>query len=75
MTSRCAEVELGIHPFSEEFRRKHHEVVLQHNKMALAYLDMRDNRTAMNLLEVGEPATQSSKSRKKTPRCGSFRSW
>merc|ERR1719359_1086330 len=29
--------------------------------MALAYLDMREARTAMNLLEVGEPATRSRK--------------
>jgi len=61
LTDQLRQVELGIHEFTPAFQQKHQEVTLAHNKMALAYLDMREARTAMNLLEVGEPATRSRK--------------
>lgn len=63
MTSHMEElrhVELGIRPFDSSFKQRHREAVLQHNKMALAYLDSREVRIAMKLCEHCEPATKSS---------------
>merc|ERR1719408_1055424 len=56
-------VELGIHPFDEDFKKRHREAVLFHCKMALAYLDAREARVSMKLCEQCAPATQSSESR------------
>merc|ERR1719281_1961052 len=61
LIDQLRQVELGIHPFSEAFKKKHHELVISHNKMALAYIDMRESRTAMQLLELCLPSTTSSK--------------
>lgn len=53
-------VELGMYPFSDDFKQRHRERVMFHCKMALAYLDSREARTAMKLCEVLEPSTRSS---------------
>jgi len=56
-------VELMIHPFDDDFKKRHREAVLYHCKMALAYLDSREARISMKLCEQCAPATQSSESR------------
>lgn len=56
-------VELGIHPFDEDFKHRHREMVLFHCKMSLAYLDAREARISMKLCEACEPATRSSEPR------------
>merc|ERR1719217_1745470 len=56
-------VELGIHPFDEDFKLRHREMVLFHCKMSLAYLDAREARIAMKLCEACEPATRSTEPR------------
>lgn len=56
-------VELLIHPFDDDFKRRHRDTVLFHCKMALAYLDAREARVAMILCEQCIPSTQSSESR------------
>merc|ERR1719217_1938637 len=56
-------VELGIHPFDEDFKLRHREMVLFHCKMSLAYLDAREARISMKLCEACEPATRSTEPR------------
>jgi Ran GTPase-activating protein (RanGAP) involved in mRNA processing and transport len=56
-------VELGIHPFDEDFKHRHREMVLFHCKMSLAYLDAREARISMKLCEACEPATRSTEPR------------
>lgn len=56
-------VELKIHPFDDDFKGRHREVVLFHCKMSLAYLDAREARISMKLCEACEPATHSTEPR------------
>lgn len=56
---RLRHVELGIHPFDQEFKERHRETVLFHCKIALAYLDAGEARISMTLCEECKPATKS----------------
>lgn len=56
-------VELGIHPFDQDFKARHCDMVLFHEKMSLAYLDAREARIARILCLHGKPATQSTEPR------------
>jgi len=54
-------VDLGVGELDQAFLRRHHNQVLEHNKISLAYLDAREPRIALHLLIAVEPATTSKK--------------